>query len=292
VVPNTARPTPPASYQPQTYFEPCGKCRGTGQTPWGVCFRCKGNKGKTFKTSPAARAKAQESSIARKERQMVERKNERETWEAAHKAEMEWLRAAARKNDERGGGFDFPINMINAVNRYLALTDNQLAAVRKLMARDAERNAARDAERAAREAAAPAVDVSKLEAAFDKAKAKARKAGAMGIKRLHLRLQSGEHSLSFSPGSPGSQWDGMIFVREAGANGEKLGSVKNGKFTRRFACTDAQEAAILDACTDPLKAALAYGQKWSACAVCGRELTNDGSIERGIGPICAGKYGW
>jgi hypothetical protein len=26
--------------------------------------------------------------------------------------------------------------------------------------------------------------------------------------------------------------------------------------------------------------------------VCGRTLTNDGSIERGIGPICAENYGW
>ena len=50
---------PPASYAEtrQTYFEPCGKCRGTGQTPWGVCFRCKGQRGKSFKTSAQERAK-------------------------------------------------------------------------------------------------------------------------------------------------------------------------------------------------------------------------------------------
>ena len=29
-----------------------------------------------------------------------------------------------------------------------------------------------------------------------------------------------------------------------------------------------------------------------ACSCCGRELTNQVSIDRGIGPICAVKFGW
>jgi hypothetical protein len=46
---------PPTNYaKPETYFDKCTKCYGTGRTRWGVCFRCKGNGGKTFKTSPAA----------------------------------------------------------------------------------------------------------------------------------------------------------------------------------------------------------------------------------------------
>lgn len=28
------------------------------------------------------------------------------------------------------------------------------------------------------------------------------------------------------------------------------------------------------------------------CCICGRELTNHASIDAGIGPICADKYGW
>ena len=37
--------------------------------------------------------------------------------------------------------------------------------------------------------------------------------------------------------------------------------------------------------------AAAYGRLYGRCMVCGRSLTDEGSIERGIGPICASK-GW
>lgn len=40
----------------------------------------------------------------------------------------------------------------------------------------------------------------------------------------------------------------------------------------------------------PLQTAMKYGKLAGRCCSCGRELTNDGSIEAGIGPICAGKF--
>lgn len=36
----------------------------------------------------------------------------------------------------------------------------------------------------------------------------------------------------------------------------------------------------------------AFGQKIGRCGHCGRNLTDEVSIERGIGPVCAGKMGW
>lgn len=41
---------------------------------------------------------------------------------------------------------------------------------------------------------------------------------------------------------------------------------------------------------DPLEAAKKHGKLAGRCCSCGRELTNDGSIELGIGPICAEKF--
>lgn len=35
-----------------------------------------------------------------------------------------------------------------------------------------------------------------------------------------------------------------------------------------------------------------YGREIGHCGHCGRTLTNPESIERGIGPVCAGKMGW
>lgn len=42
---------------------------------------------------------------------------------------------------------------------------------------------------------------------------------------------------------------------------------------------------------DPLEASAAYGRHIGACGVCGRTLTNPDSRRRGIGPICAEKFG-
>jgi len=41
---------------------------------------------------------------------------------------------------------------------------------------------------------------------------------------------------------------------------------------------------------DPERAAVLYGKASGNCSICGRDLTDPESIERGIGPICAAKY--
>lgn len=35
-----------------------------------------------------------------------------------------------------------------------------------------------------------------------------------------------------------------------------------------------------------------YGKLYGVCCMCGRLLTDERSIERGIGPVCAGRQGW
>jgi hypothetical protein len=37
-----------------------------------------------------------------------------------------------------------------------------------------------------------------------------------------------------------------------------------------------------------IEAAKTYSRRIGACCVCGKTLTNAKSIERGIGPVCAG----
>lgn len=48
--------------------------------------------------------------------------------------------------------------------------------------------------------------------------------------------------------------------------------------------------ALLKIAADPLGAAVEYGRETGRCACCGRELTNDESIELGIGPICKKRF--
>lgn len=38
--------------------------------------------------------------------------------------------------------------------------------------------------------------------------------------------------------------------------------------------------------------AVKFGKLYGVCCICGRTLTNEESIEAGIGPVCAGKAGW
>lgn len=43
---------------------------------------------------------------------------------------------------------------------------------------------------------------------------------------------------------------------------------------------------------DPKTASLRYGREIGCCGVCGRTLTDETSRARGIGPVCAEKFGW
>ena len=201
-------------------------------------------------------------------------------WKADNPAEWDWMEQATKKNENTN--FRFPENMVAALHNYGGLTGGQLAAVRKCMQRDA----AYDAKKAAGKPEGVAVSVLKIEEAFAKAKAKANRPGQLGV-WLRLHMQSGGHTLRFSLGR--DHLAGKIFVKE----GEKrLGTIEGGNFTPRFECSAAEQTAVLDVCNDPLKAAKAYGKAWSRCCVCNRELTNDDSIERMMGPICAEKFGW
>jgi hypothetical protein len=258
-----------------TFIENCPKCRGTGSfTSWsgrhlGPCFACKGKGKNEFKTSTADRARARQGAADRK---LSKEAQQIEDFKATHPAEFAWIQA--------NPNFDFAKAMFDALRKWGSLTEKQLDAVRKCVAREE----ARKAERAARIAAAPTVDTSAIEAAF----ATARQAAAddrEGIKWLALRLDG----FKFSDAPAKGQWAAAIFVKEGET---KLGRISGGKFTRSFACDDATEARIVAAIADPAAAAKAHGQRTGECSVCGRELTNADSRKLGIGPICAEKFGF
>jgi len=263
-----------AAYVAKDFSEDCPACGGTGR--WRrirPCFKCKSTGRLTFKTSPEQRAQSRVYVEKRKVR------NAQENWEGFvkdHPEVAEWL--------DRSVNFPFAQSLKKGVLQYGQLTEPQLAAAYSCAAKYTKAVAHNKEAKAN----AKTVSTSKLEEAFAKASAKADRPGARGVwmKPLHLQSDS-KVDLKFTLGT--NKWAGMIFVK---ADENKLGHIQNGKFIRKFQCTDDQEAAVLDCCNDPLKAAIAYGKAWSSCAVCNRTLTNDESIERGIGPICAAKFGW
>lgn len=273
---------------PAVFNERCPKCGGSGfwkNSRRFPCFACKGKGTLSFKTSPEARGKAR----ARATEKRIEREADKQAWRDQHAAEIAWLKRAAARNEERGGTFTFPASLLEKLNEYGTLLDGPLLKVQELMQRDEARKAEWQAKRSS------TIDASKIEAAFAAAREKAARPGALGMwtKPLTLRGSNADQSfkldLTFQPGSVGSEFEGMIFVR----SGEhKLGWIKNGTFTRRGDCNDQEADLIKRVCEDPHAAANAHAKAWGRCGICGHTLTLDESIARGIGPICAGKYGW
>jgi hypothetical protein len=119
--------------------------------------------------------------------------------------------------------------------------------------------------------------------AFEAAKAK-------GAKRLTLRFEG----INVKPNRDLSAlWVTSQTEKEEGNYGlqpKYLGKVTRQQIDSRL--SDDVKEVILSASKDPLTAAIRYGKVSGECSCCGRELTDSQSIERGIGPICATKFGW
>jgi len=119
--------------------------------------------------------------------------------------------------------------------------------------------------------------------AFEAAKAK-------GAKRLTLRFEG----VNVKPNRDlTALWVTSQTETEMGQYGQQakyLGKVTRSALDSRL--PDDVKEVILSASSDPLTAAIRYGKVSGECSCCGRELTDSQSIERGIGPICATKFGW
>lgn len=270
--------SPPASYQ---HTESCPKCHGKGQIysyasgrPLGPCFKCKGKGAQTFKTAPAARQQA-----ATRRRTKLEEQTQ--AWITEHPAEHKWLLETSRRILERGGDWAFPAEIYAKLRQYGSLTDGQLAAVQKYVARDGERQVAN----VARAEQAPEIAVLKIEEAFAKA------AKSLRAPKLHLDSFTIKHA-SASGKNPGALYVTDATKTDAEGKAEYLGKIVGGKFLAVRSCGAERQAAVVAAAADPQAATIRYGRLTGCCGCCGRKLENAESVARGIGPICAEKYGW
>lgn len=245
--------------EPQ-FVERCSKCGGSGTfRGYGKCYACKGRGEFRFVTSPEQRAKARDQRVVRQERTV-------QAWAEANPTEMAWI-------IRKAPNFGFAASMADAVRKYGSLTDNQMGAVRRCMAQETAREHARVADELARAARAIAVNIAPILTAFATAQEN-------GVRFPKLRLDTFRFNLSAK---------GPIYVKEGALY---LGKITAGAFTTSRECTPDQQARILAVCADPKAAAIAYGQRFSSCCICGRELSNKESVDLGIGPICAGRFGW
>lgn len=260
------------------YVENCKKCSGTGRVTIGymnprsvVCFACDGVGKHEFKTSPEYRTKAKANAQKRKDAAAEALAQQVMQWIDANPAEFRWMNDSAPT-------FEFAQSMLMALYKFGTLTEKQMATVQRLAAQSAERLATWAAEKAAAVDVAPTVTVEKIEQAFASAKAN-------GIKYPRLRLDS----FVFTAAPEAGKNAGALYVKEGE---EYLGKILGGKFLKVRSCGAETESRVVAAASDPEAAAVAYGNRVGSCSCCGKTLSNKASIDRGIGPICAEKYGW
>jgi hypothetical protein len=267
----------PEGYQAK-HVEKCPKCRGSGHFTGrngrllGACFSCKGAGTKAFKTAPETRAKSRVSSAARKAKTTADAV---EAFKAAYPAECAYLLSQIERNA-------FCNSLWEKLHHYGELTEGQLTAVQNSIAREAKWKE----EAVARVEAAPTVDsdgIDRLKQAFDFAVATAR---AKGRNFRGPKITIG--GITISPAKETSANAGALYVKQ---DGQYLGKIMRGKFIAR-ACPPEDEARILAFIADPKKAAIAYGVETGVCCICNATLTKEESMDRGIGPICAKKFGW
>jgi len=162
----------------------------------------------------------------------------------------------------------FASSLVEQFNKRGSLSDKQTGAAIAMLMKVKTNKAAR--------AEAPSVDLSNIVAIFDKAHE--------AIKTPKFRFE--DLVISRAPDAGANA--GALYVK---VDGQYMGKVKEGKFFGiRFTPEDTL-SKLKQIAESPLSAAVAYGRRTGACACCGRELTVHASIERGIGPICAERFG-
>jgi hypothetical protein len=267
---------PPANYKPMDYSEPCKKCGGSGRfRNLGQCFACKGKGKLEFKTSPQQRSTGRISYQKKKADKAVASV---ESFKVEHPDVWAWM---------DGSTFSFAVSLRDSLAKYGSLTENQLAAARRAIEKLAAAKALAVEKRAEREASAPVADtagVDRLKAAFDHAITAAASKGR-GLRMPRITIGD----MVISPAKATSKNPGALYVK---SHGDYLGKVANGRFYAVAACTPVQQDKILAFIKDPKAAAEAYGIETGVCCVCNATLTNKESIARGIGPICASRFGW
>jgi hypothetical protein len=199
---------------------------------------------------------------------------------AAGAADMAVWVEANRNRDERVAEIAADFNRFHQVHESVA---NLVARVCAFYATAKRREKEQQAERAARSVdcnAKPIFDMMKL-------------AMSHGLRNPKITFK-GDTKVRFAMAGPGSKYRNQIIVTDGLPYGQNkfFGTItEEGLFTPSRACDDAVRKLIVDLATDPTTTAAVHGVRTGNCCFCGHELTKGISVDTGVGPICADKYG-
>lgn len=248
----------------------CRKCNGTGRylgnSQYGSkCFAC-GGTGKGLSLNPSA-VKSRErlrNKKAAKAQSVVDRAA---AYLVANPDIAKWF--------EQNPRYDFAISLRGNLNRYGDLSVGQAAAIRRNIDALAQRKVADKA----REVNVAGEGFTKLIACFEAAKASGLKNPAMTFERVCFKYAK--------------KYPGTLYVTSDKSFGSTFyGKIdSNGKFDPRQSTPPSIIEEVKRIGADPFGEAVAHGHRTGSCCCCGRELTNQESVDLGIGPICRKRWG-
>lgn len=255
-MPPTARN---AGKDAKTIKHPCAHCGGTGTyLHFGKCYACNG-KG-FFRTSERERAEARQRNAAKKAQNLADT---RKVFDDTYPGVAEFIVSAASWSS-------FCSDLSEKLLKYGSVHDHAAAAVQRMMAKCAAKKAERET---AKHAGDAVVNLQPIRTMFETAV-------AGGYKKPIYRAAG----LVISRAPDYGRNPGALYVTDADTEAY-LGKILGTNYTGKPAPGLAAIAA------DPKGEAVKYGQRTGTCSCCGRTLTKHASIEAGIGPICAAKWG-
>lgn len=95
--------------------------------------------------------------------------------------------------------------------------------------------------------------------------------------------------LMFTLAKDNSRNPGHLYIKD---RGEYVGKVSPAGQFQPYNCPSDTHATIVQVSRDPLAAAVRHGHMTGNCAVCSKALSDPESVTRGIGPVCAKRFGW
>ncbi len=170
---------------------------------------------------------------------------------------------------------EFAASLVGQFDRKGWLSDRQIGAANSMIAKVAAKQAEKIS---STETKSGEVNISKIRALFDTALSN-------GLKRP--KFHAGDVKISLA--GPYSRNPGALYVtRDPDVYQGKIVDVT---FSASRDCAGDTLEALRALCENPSEYARMTGKATGRCCCCGRELTDPKSIEDGIGPICATKWG-
>ena len=172
----------------------------------------------------------------------------------------------------------FGRSLVGGISKYGSLTEKQATWVQVLIDRASQ----------PKPVAAPAVEVQMagVQALFEVA--------SKSLKRPKIRLMTADGTpVVLALAGEKSKYAGQVMLTDGGPFGLNrwFGRIEGSHFHAARAATQEVTGLRTSLSADPTSVISGYGRLTGACALCGRDLTDQTSVDRGVGPVCAKNFG-